>query len=158
MSKINEKTVEKELLTGDYDEYLINTLKDPKEAKAYLNAALEDEDYRVFLLALRDVADAFGISSLASISELNRENIYRMLSGKSNPKLASIVAVLRAVGVRLNVELDKKDEYPNELEIAATANEGSHKKYTKPRVAQIKTKRQSLSAYHRSPCEYAAAA
>jgi probable addiction module antidote protein len=109
MSKNKEKLKRQELRTGDFDEYLIELLEDPKEARAYLNAALEDEDYRVFLLALRDVAEAFGITALASEAELNRENIYRMLSDKGNPKLSSIVALLRAIGVRLKTEIINAD-------------------------------------------------
>jgi DNA-binding phage protein len=43
-----------------YHDYLIQSLKDPKEAEGYLNAALEDGDPRVFLQALRNVAEARG--------------------------------------------------------------------------------------------------
>ncbi len=42
--------------TISYEEHLFERLKNPKEAAAYLNAALEDEDPRVFLVALKDVA------------------------------------------------------------------------------------------------------
>jgi len=41
--------------TTDYKEALIERLKEPEEAIAYLNAALKDEDRRVFLLALKDI-------------------------------------------------------------------------------------------------------
>jgi len=44
----------------------------------------------VFLLALRDVADAFGIRRIAAKAHLNRENIYKMLSAKGNPKISSL--------------------------------------------------------------------
>ncbi len=44
----------------DFQEYLHEKLQDPKEALAYLNAALQDEDDRVFLLALKDVLEARG--------------------------------------------------------------------------------------------------
>jgi DNA-binding phage protein len=40
-----------------YREGLLESLRNPDEAALYLNACLEDEDFRVFLLALRDVAD-----------------------------------------------------------------------------------------------------
>ncbi|MFM9905104.1 MAG: addiction module antidote protein [Pyrinomonadaceae bacterium] len=95
-------------LTGDYQQYLVDRLKDPAEAGAYLNAALEDDDYRVFLLALRDVADAFGITKVASMAELNRENIYRMLSQKGNPRISSLVSLLRAIGIQLKTEVTVK--------------------------------------------------
>jgi|GEM_PF-1194757 len=44
---------------------LLKDHKDNEEAAAYLNAALEDESKEVFMLALRDVADAKGILDLA---------------------------------------------------------------------------------------------
>jgi DNA-binding phage protein len=50
-----EKNTEK---NKNYQEWLLEKLKDRKEAVAYLNAALEDEDSRVFLVALKDVAEA----------------------------------------------------------------------------------------------------
>ena len=43
-----------------YKEHLLKRLRDPKEAAAYLNAALEDDDSRVFLVALKDIAEASG--------------------------------------------------------------------------------------------------
>ena len=55
-----------------YDEYLIESLKDRRLAEAYLKAALEEKDPRVFLLALRNVAQARGMSKVAAKSKLNR--------------------------------------------------------------------------------------
>ncbi len=89
-----------------YDDYLVRSLKDPKRAAAYLNAALDDEDPRVFLLALRHVAEARGgIAGLAARSRLNRESLYRMLSKKGNPSLQSLGALLASLGFRLAVDL-----------------------------------------------------
>jgi probable addiction module antidote protein len=93
-------------ITTPYDEGLIAGLKDPQEATAYLNAALEDGDQEVFLLALRDVAEARGITKLAQDAELNRENLYRMLSRQGNPQLASLIAVLRSMGLRLTIDVE----------------------------------------------------
>jgi len=60
--------------TESYRESLLESLRNPEEAAQYLNACLEDEDARVFLLALRDVADARGgIRSLSRGAHLNRE-------------------------------------------------------------------------------------
>lgn len=44
----------------DYHDELIKSLQDPEEAREYLNAALMDEDPRIFLLALRNVVEAQG--------------------------------------------------------------------------------------------------
>ena len=87
-----------------YRDDLVEALKDPKEAAEYLSAALEDKDPNVFLLALRDVAEAFGgIGKLARRSKMNRENLYRMLSESGNPEWTSLNALLHALGFNLAV-------------------------------------------------------
>jgi probable addiction module antidote protein len=88
----------------NYDQGLKEALADPREAAAYLNAALEDGSQDVFLMALRDVADARGFSRLARESSLNRENMYRILSEKGNPQLSSLKALLDSLGLKLAVE------------------------------------------------------
>lgn len=87
-----------------YKEHLLKQLQKPKEAAAYLNAALHDDDPQVFLLALRDIAEARGgMSWLADVADLNRENLYRTLSVKGNPRFFSLLAVLDAVGLDLSI-------------------------------------------------------
>jgi probable addiction module antidote protein len=91
--------------TESYRESLLESLRNPDEAAQYLNACLEDEDPHVFLLALRDVADAHGgIRALSHTAKLNRESLYRMLSKSGNPSLDSLAAVLNACGMRLAVQ------------------------------------------------------
>jgi len=91
-----------------YQESLIAALADPLEAAEYLNAALEEGDKELFLLALRNVAEARlgGMSKLAAASGLNRESLYRMLSGKGNPELKSLDRLLHALGLKIAVEVD----------------------------------------------------
>jgi probable addiction module antidote protein len=94
----------------DYQEELMQLLQDPKEALAYLNAALMDEDQRIFLLALKNVLEAQGrdMATLAEEAQLNRENLYRMLSKKGNPKLTSLRSVLNVLGLELAIQSAKK--------------------------------------------------
>jgi probable addiction module antidote protein len=88
-----------------YQEHLIESLKDPDQALEYLKAALEESDMpEVFLLALRNVAQARGIRQLAEETDLNRESLYRALSGKGNPELSSLWKILNALGLKLSVE------------------------------------------------------
>src|ERR1035438_8171931 len=69
-----------------YHESLLESLKDLDEAVQYLNACLENGDARVFLLALRDVAEARGdIRALSRDAHLNRESLYRMHPKSGNP-------------------------------------------------------------------------
>ncbi len=87
-----------------YEQGLSEALADSTESAAYLNAALEDGSQEVFLMALRDVANARGITNLANETSLNRENLYRILSGQGNPQLSSLKSLLDALGLKLAVE------------------------------------------------------
>ena len=83
-------------------------LADPAEAAEYLNAALEDGSQEVFLLALKDVANARGITEISRLTNLNRENLYKILSIKGNPKLTSLNSVLQSMGLKLAVKVDNR--------------------------------------------------
>ena len=89
--------------TGDYEEWLINSLKKKKEAAAYLQVALDeyqkDGDLEAFLMALRHVAEAQGgLGKLSKKTHLNRESLYKTLSSKGNPKLQTIGIFLKGLG------------------------------------------------------------
>jgi probable addiction module antidote protein len=92
-------------VTEKYEDGLKASLMDPDEAVSYLDAALEENDQAVFLLALRDIAEARGFSRVAQEALLNRENLYRMLSSRGNPQLSSLITLLRSLGLRLAVEV-----------------------------------------------------
>jgi probable addiction module antidote protein len=90
--------------SAPYDDLLMEMLKDEERALAYLNAALDEQDPRVFLIALRNVTQAQGgIAKVAAHSGLNRESLYRALSNKGNPSVQTLAAVLGALGARLGV-------------------------------------------------------
>lgn len=93
-------------ISVSYEDGLRVDLQDPTEAAAYLNAAIEDGDQQVFLLALRDVTEAQGTAQTARSAGLNRENLYRILSASGNPQLSSLHALLHSLGLRLSVEVD----------------------------------------------------
>ena len=87
-----------------YEAELIESLRNPGEAEHYLNAALEEDDPELFLLALRNVAEAQGgLAQLADKTKLNRESLYKMLSERGNPELRSLDTLLHALGFCLAV-------------------------------------------------------
>lgn len=87
-----------------YQKDLLKSLQDPDDAVEYLNAALDDDEPEVFLLALKDVVDSYGgMSKLATSTSLNMENLYRMSSSKGNPELKSLRTLLLAMGMQLTV-------------------------------------------------------
>lgn len=94
--------------TRKYQESLLKVLRRPKEAEAYPNASLEENDPALFLLALRNVAEAQGgMTKCAKSARLNRENLYRILSKKGNPELASLTRILDALGFHFSVGLNR---------------------------------------------------
>lgn len=105
MSEQALRKKQKQARSRDFDEYLIKALKDdPELASEYLNAAFEDGDTRVFLVALGHLAKARGISAISKKTGLNRENIYRIVSDRGNPRIKSITALLSAIGLQLRTE------------------------------------------------------
>jgi len=80
--------------------------ENPEFAAEYLRAALENKDEpRVLLIALRRIAESRGgIAKVAKAAGVERESLYRALSAKGNPRLSTLVAVTRAVGLKLTVE------------------------------------------------------
>lgn len=88
----------------EYQKDLIESLKDPQEAAAYLNAALEEGDRESFLLALRNIAEANGgMKAVADKAHLNRESFYRTLSRRGNPEVKTLFNLLHGVGLRLSI-------------------------------------------------------
>jgi probable addiction module antidote protein len=87
-----------------YRQDLIERLKDPDYAAGYLEAVLEEGDApEALLLALRNIAEARGMTQLARDTDLKRESLYTMLSERGNPVLSSLYAILDALDMRLSV-------------------------------------------------------
>ncbi len=90
-----------------HDEAIVKELRrDPEFAAEYLKAALEDTDEpRVLLVALRHLAEAKGgMAKIAKAAGIERESLYRALSARGNPRLSTLTAVTKALGLRLTVE------------------------------------------------------
>jgi probable addiction module antidote protein len=101
------KAKKKDITSVSHDECMIRDLReDPEFAVEYLKVALEDtEEPGVLLIALRRIAEARGgIAKVAKAAGIERESLYRALSAKGNPRLSTLVAVTKAVGLKLTVE------------------------------------------------------
>ncbi len=86
---------------------------DHELAVEYLKAAMESldnpDDRAAALLALRTVAEACGgLGAVAAEAGISRESLYRTLSPKGNPTLKTLLAVLKAVGMKLTVEQEHR--------------------------------------------------
>lgn len=79
--------------------------EDPAFAMQYLNDVLEEGDQADLLIALRQMAKAFGgVPVIAEKAHLNATQLYRTLSAEGNPELRSLTAVLKAMGMRLAIQ------------------------------------------------------
>jgi len=86
-----------------YADTLREALKDPAEAAAYLDAAMELDDPAALLVALRHVAQAHGMAEVTRRANVGEKTLFRALGKEGNPTLETVSKVLHAVGLRLSV-------------------------------------------------------
>ncbi len=88
--------------TRPYDaaEYLASE----EEMAAYLEAALEEGDPKLVVQALGSIAKARGMSQIARETGLGRESLYKALSPEGNPEFATVLKVVKALGMQLHAE------------------------------------------------------
>jgi probable addiction module antidote protein len=82
-------------------------LKTDEDIAAYLSACFEEagDDAAFITHALGVVAKAKGMTQLAKQPGLGRESLYKALSGEGNPSFATILKVMRALGVQIHTEV-----------------------------------------------------
>ena len=76
-------------------------LDSPEMVAAYLTEAFESDDPSAIAMAIGAVARSHGMSAVAEKAGLSRENLYRALGGDAKPEFATVVKVLRALGIDL---------------------------------------------------------
>jgi DNA-binding phage protein len=92
-----------------FRDYIVEKLKDPEEAQSFLNTAIdaygEDGFTPAFMLSLRYLVEAQGgVNKLAGITHLNKQNLYKVLTGKTAPKLATTFAIIKGLGYTFKAE------------------------------------------------------
>jgi len=91
-------------LTTSYDtaEYL----KTNEDMAQYLEACFEEagDDAAFIAKALGNIARARGMTQLARDTGLAREGLYKALSENGNPEFATVMKVIKALGLKLHVE------------------------------------------------------
>jgi probable addiction module antidote protein len=98
---MEEKTVETR--TWDASEQL----KSEEDMAAYLDAALKDGDATLVVVVLGDIARAKGMSQIAREAGLGRESLYKAFSTTGNPEFATILKVVRALGLQFRVQVSR---------------------------------------------------
>ena len=78
-------------------------LETEEDMADYLEAVLEDGDPALVAAALGDIARAKGMAQIARETGLGRESLYKALSPGGNPEFATVLKVVKALGLRLHV-------------------------------------------------------
>jgi probable addiction module antidote protein len=76
-----------------------------EDVRAYLDAALAENDTQFLLKAIGNIARSRGMAQIAKDLNLNREGLYDSLSPKGNPSFATVAKVLDNLGFRLSIQL-----------------------------------------------------
>jgi len=79
-------------------------LETEKDMVAYIEVALESGDASLIAAALGDIARAKGMTAIAREAGLGRESLYKALSPEGNPEFATILKVIRALGLELHAK------------------------------------------------------
>lgn len=97
--KLQEAGMPKKTKTRPWD--AAEHLESKEDMAAYLEAALEDGDPALVAAALGDIARAKGMANIARETGLGRESLYKALSPEGNPEFATVMKVVRALGLKL---------------------------------------------------------
>jgi probable addiction module antidote protein len=87
-------------------------LKTDEDIALYLEACIEaaDDDAAFIAKALGNIARARGMTQLAKDTGLGRESLYKALSGEGNPSFATILKVVRSLGLELRPTVKRQRE------------------------------------------------
>ena len=77
-------------------------LETEEDMAAYLNVALEEGDLSLIMATLGDIARARRMAIVAEETGLGRESLYKSLSPDGNPEFATVLKVMRALGLQLH--------------------------------------------------------
>lgn len=92
-----------------FEESVLEELRDPEFAAAYLQVALEDDGMSELLIGLRMIFKANGgLTNFVEKSELSREMVSEMLSETGNPDLRSFLRLLTMAGIDMKFKARRK--------------------------------------------------
>jgi probable addiction module antidote protein len=78
-------------------------LETPEDIGACLEAVFEDDDPELICHALGAVARSKAMTEIARRTGLGRQSLYKALSPEGRPEFATVLRVVRALGLKLTV-------------------------------------------------------
>ena len=90
--------------------------EDPEFAVEYLKTSIEEATDEIgqqaLLMALKRIAEALGIQKVAKMAGIPRQSLYRVLSADGNPRMDTLLAIIRAVGLEMTFRPAAHGAYP----------------------------------------------
>jgi probable addiction module antidote protein len=81
---------------------VVDYLKTDKDMADYLEAAMEDGHPAVIAVAIGNIARAKGMTLVARKAGIGRVSLYKAFSPNGNPEFATVLKVVKALGLRLH--------------------------------------------------------
>jgi len=93
--------------TKSFEADLMDKLRDPEFASAYIMSSIVDNDLGFLPIALGDVAKAHGISKLADEAGINRRTLYKVFDKSGNPSFEIVMLIMKSLGLEVEVKPKK---------------------------------------------------
>lgn len=86
---------------------VIDYLDTEEDMALYLDACMEEDSGDGVLIrnALNNIARAKGMGRLAESAGMTRQGLYKALSSGGNPSFATVMKIIKALGVKLHVQV-----------------------------------------------------
>ena len=89
------------LKTSPFD--IVDFIQAPEDAVEYLKVVMENGNSDEIRAALNNIVRARGVQNIAKETGLTRAAVYKALGDKGNPTLSTLLALTKALGLRLSV-------------------------------------------------------
>lgn len=91
-----------------FEDDLMQKLRDPEFASAYISTAILENDMDFLPIALGDVAKAHGLSKLSENTGINRRTLYKVFDKEGNPSFGIISQIMNGLGLELEIKPKKQ--------------------------------------------------
>ena len=91
----------------DFESDLMEKLRDPEFASAYIMSAIVENDMNFLPIALGDIAKAHGISKLAEQTGINRRTLYKVFDKNGHPSFDLVTQIMQSLGMEIQVKPKK---------------------------------------------------
>ena len=86
----------------------------PEDVASLLATAMEEGEMDDVRFALRTIAKSQGLTKVAERAGISRQGLHKILNEEGDPKLSTVLALFKALGMRLHVATDEATDAEDE--------------------------------------------